>query len=57
MNRHQLAGERTYLPLIRLALPVITQEVLNLLVGYTDWWLVGRFLPGVQHTAAMALMS
>ena len=28
------------------ALPVLAEESLTLLVAYTDWWLVGHFLPG-----------
>jgi len=40
-----------------LALPVLAEESLNLLVGYTDWFLAGRFLPGDEPKAAMGLMS
>ena len=46
----------TLRPIIRLAWPVMTEELLNLFVGYTDWWLAGRFLQGDQYQAAMALM-
>ncbi|MFM9116850.1 MAG: MATE family efflux transporter [Planctomycetota bacterium] len=46
----------TLRPIIRLAWPVMTEELLNLLVGYTDWWLTGRFLKGDEYQAAMALM-
>lgn len=40
-----------------LALPVLAEESLNLLVGYTDWFLAGRFLPGAEPLAAMGLMA
>ena len=43
--------------MLALALPVLAEESLNLLVGYTDWILTGRFLPGDEPKAAMALMS
>ncbi len=44
-------------PLFALALPVMAEESLNLLVGYTDWYLAGHFLPGEEPKAAMGLMS
>jgi putative MATE family efflux protein len=40
-----------------LALPVMAEEFANLLVGYTDWYLVGRFLPGESPKAAMGLIA
>jgi putative MATE family efflux protein len=40
-----------------LALPVLAEESLNLLVGYTDWFLAGRFLHGEAPQAAMGLVS
>jgi len=40
-----------------LALPVLAEESLNLLVGYTDWFLAGRFLVGDEPKAAMGLVS
>jgi putative MATE family efflux protein len=43
--------------MLALALPVLAEESLNLLVGYTDWFLTGRFLPGDEPKAAMALMA
>lgn len=43
--------------LFRLALPVLAEELLNMLVGYTDWWLTSRFLPGDEYQAAMGLMA
>jgi putative MATE family efflux protein len=44
-------------PIFRLAAPVLAEETLMLLVGYTDWWLTGQFLEGAEPKAAMALMS
>src|SRR5262245_50036114 len=43
--------------MLALALPVLAEESLNLLVGYTDWILTGRYLPGDEPKAAMGLMS
>ena len=40
-----------------LALPVLAEESLNLLVGYTDFFLAGRFLEGDAPLAAMGLMA
>jgi putative MATE family efflux protein len=47
----------TLRPLFALALPVMAEESLNLLVGYTDWYLAGHFLAGDEPKAAMGLMS
>ncbi|MBC8351631.1 MAG: MATE family efflux transporter [Planctomycetes bacterium] len=43
--------------MLALALPVLAEESLTLLVGYTDWWLAGHFLAGTEYKAAMGLMS
>jgi len=40
-----------------LAVPVMAEELLTLLVGYTDWWLASRYLEGTDYKAAMGLMS
>ena len=42
-------------PIARLAGPVLAEEVLNLLVGFTEWWLAGHFFEGPQYKAAMTL--
>ena len=47
----------TIRPILMLALPALAEEFLNLLVGYTDWWLVGHFLPGPEYQAAMSVMA
>ena len=44
-------------PLLALALPVLVEEALNLLVGWTDWWLAGWFVGGDDPLAAMGLMA
>ncbi len=43
--------------MLALALPVLAEESLNLLVGYTDFMLAGRFLAGDEPLAAMGLMA
>ncbi len=40
-----------------LALPVMAEELANLLVGYTDWYLAGKYLPGESPKAAMSLVA
>ncbi|MDP7304947.1 MAG: MATE family efflux transporter, partial [Pirellulaceae bacterium] len=40
-----------------LAMPVMAEESLTLLVGYTDWWLASHYLEGTEYKAAMGLMS
>src|SRR5262245_47948132 len=42
--------------MLALALAVLAEESLNLLVGYTDWFLVGRFLPGEAPKGALRLV-
>jgi putative MATE family efflux protein len=41
----------------RLTLPVLAEESLTLLVGYTDWWLAGHYLNTADHLSAMALLA
>lgn len=38
-------------------MPVMAEESLTMLVGYTDWWLASHYLAGVEYKAAMGLMS
>ena len=52
-----LSPPSTFRAMLTLALPVLAEESLNLLVGYTDWFLAGRFLSGREPLAAMGLMS
>jgi putative MATE family efflux protein len=42
--------------MLRLTLPVLIEQMLHLLVGLTDMWLTGNFLPGEAYVAAMTLM-
>ena len=39
--------------MLGLALPVLAEESLTLLVGYTDWWLAGHFLKGDEYKARL----
>lgn len=43
--------------MLMLALPVLAEESLNLLVGYTDFFLAGRYLNGDEPLAAMGLVA
>jgi putative MATE family efflux protein len=52
-----LQSPSSYRPILALALPVLAEEALNLLVGYTDWLLAGRLLPGDDPKAAMGLIA
>lgn len=47
----------TFRAMLVLALPVLAEESLNLLVGYTDFFLAGRFLDGAEPLAAMGLAA
>lgn len=51
------SSQNTIRPMLALAMPVLAEESLTLLVGYTDWWLAGHFLVGAEYKAAMGLMS
>lgn len=46
----------TLRPMLRLTMPVLLEQVLHLLVGLTDLWLTGNFLPGEAYVAAITLM-
>ena len=46
----------TFRPMLRLTMPVLLEQVLHLLVGFTDLWLTGNFLPDEAYVAAMTLM-
>src|SRR2546423_7694195 len=46
----------TFRPMLRLTLPVLLEQILHILVGFTDLWLTGNFLPGEAYVAAMTLM-
>lgn len=60
MNENAPAAETSagiLRPLVLLAAPVLAEESLNMLVGYTDWYLAGHFLPGNEPKAAMSFIS
>ena len=42
---------------MRLALPVLAEQLLTMLVGFTDWWLTGQYLEEASFQAAMGLMA
>ena len=44
-------------PLIRLAGPVVVEQLLTLMVGLVDTWLTGNFVPGEAPMAAVGLMA
>ncbi len=46
----------TFRPMLRLSLPVLAEQLLHLLVGFTDMWLTGNLLRADAYVAAMALM-
>jgi len=39
-----VSSSNTIRPMLGLAMPVLAEESLTMLVGYTDWWLAGHFL-------------
>ena len=57
MNTPLTRSDGTLRPMLVLALPVLAEQTLNMLVGYTDWWLTGHYLEGPAYQAAMALMA
>ena len=46
MSTSLIDSPGTFRPMLRLTLPVLIEQVLHLLVGLTDMWLTGNFLPG-----------
>jgi putative MATE family efflux protein len=46
----------TLRPMLRLTMPVLAEQVLHMLVGFTDMWLTGNLLTGDAYIAAMSLM-
>jgi len=57
LSNSLLESPGTLRPILKLAAPVLAEELLNMLVGYTDWWLTGHFLQGPPYKAAMGLMA
>jgi putative MATE family efflux protein len=46
----------TLRPMLRLTMPVVAEQMLHLLVGFTDMWLTGNLLGDDAYIAAMSLM-
>ena len=46
----------TFRPMLWLTMPVLIEQMLHVLVGFTDLWLTGNYLPGEAYVAAMTLM-
>ena len=46
----------TFRPMLRLSMPVLAEQVLHLLVGFSDMWLTGNLLHDNSYVAAMSLM-
>ncbi|MDH3719599.1 MAG: MATE family efflux transporter, partial [Planctomycetota bacterium] len=47
----------TFLPMLRLVLPVLAEQLLHALVMLVDVWLTGQFLKGAPQLAAIGLMA
>ena len=47
----------TLRPLLGVALPVLAEQLLNVLVGFVDTYLAGNILPGASYLAAIGLMA
>ena len=47
----------TLRPILRLALPVLAGQLLDMMMGFSDKWLTGHFLPGDKYLAAVTLVS
>lgn len=46
----------TFRPMLWLTLPVLVEQILHILVGFTDLWLTGNYLQEEAYVAAMTLM-
>ncbi|HEX3599610.1 MAG TPA: MATE family efflux transporter [Lacipirellulaceae bacterium] len=46
----------TFRPMLWLTLPVLAEQMLHILVGFTDLWLTGNYLQDEAYVAAMTLM-
>ncbi len=53
--RSQKNQSGAFVPMLRLALPVLAGHLLDMMVGFTDTWLTGNFLATAEHLAAMNL--
>src|SRR5215217_5701177 len=46
----------TFRPMLWLTMPVLVEQMLHILVGFTDLWLTGNYLQKEAYVAAMTLM-
>jgi putative MATE family efflux protein len=53
----QPAASSTIRPILRLALPVLAGQLLDMMMGFSDKWLTGHFLPGDKYLAAITLVA
>jgi putative MATE family efflux protein len=56
MPKSLIDSPGTFRPMLWLTLPVLVEQLLHTLVGFTDLWLTGNFLPDEAYVAAMTLM-
>lgn len=56
MHQSLVDSPGTFRPMMRLTAPVLVEQVLHILVGFTDLWLTGNFLDDEAYVAAMTLM-
>lgn len=56
MHKSFIDAPGTFRPMMWLTLPVLVEQVLHILVGFTDLWLTGNYLQEEAYVAAMTLM-
>jgi Na+-driven multidrug efflux pump len=56
MHKSFIDAPGTFRPMLWLTLPVLVEQILHLLVGFTDLWLTGNYLQDEAYVAAMTLM-
>ena len=56
MQKSFIDAPGTFRPMFWLTLPVLVEQILHILVGFTDLWLTGNYLQDEAYVAAMTLM-
>lgn len=56
MHKSFVDAPGTFRPMLWLTLPVLAEQMLHILVGFTDLWLTGNYLQEEAYVAAMTLM-
>jgi putative MATE family efflux protein len=56
MQKSFIDAPGTFRPMFWLTLPVLVEQMLHILVGFTDLWLTGNYLQDEAYVAAMTLM-